>query len=38
MFDHVTIRVADRTASEAFYTAVLEPLGVETTYSDARFA
>ena len=38
MFDHVTIRVADRAASEAFYDTVLEPLGIETTYSDARFA
>ena len=38
VFDHVTIRVADRAASEAFYNTVLEPLGIETTYSDARFA
>jgi catechol 2,3-dioxygenase-like lactoylglutathione lyase family enzyme len=38
MFDHVTIRVADRAASEAFYTTVLEPLGIEATYRDARFA
>jgi catechol 2,3-dioxygenase-like lactoylglutathione lyase family enzyme len=38
VFDHVTIRVADRAASEAFYATVLEPLGIETTYSDARFA
>ena len=38
MFDHVTIRVADRAASEAFYNTVLEPLGIDTTYSDARFA
>ncbi len=38
MFDHVTIRVADRAASEAFYSTVLEPLGIDTTYSDARFA
>ncbi len=34
----MTIRVADRAPSEAFYTTVLEPLGIETTYSDARFA
>ena len=34
----MTIRVADRAASEAFYNTVLEPLGIETTYSDARFA
>ena len=38
MFDHVTIRVSDRAASEAFYDTVLEPLGIDTTYSDARFA
>jgi catechol 2,3-dioxygenase-like lactoylglutathione lyase family enzyme len=38
VFDHVTIRVSDRTASEAFYSTVLESLGVGTTYSDARFA
>jgi catechol 2,3-dioxygenase-like lactoylglutathione lyase family enzyme len=38
VFDHVTIRVSDRAASKAFYDTVLEPLGVETTYSDARFA
>jgi catechol 2,3-dioxygenase-like lactoylglutathione lyase family enzyme len=29
MFDHVTIRVADREASERFYDAVLAPLGLE---------
>ena len=28
MFDHVTIRVTDRAASERFYEAVLAPLGV----------
>jgi len=38
VFDHVTIRVADRAVSEAFYDTVLEPLGVESTYSGARFA
>jgi catechol 2,3-dioxygenase-like lactoylglutathione lyase family enzyme len=38
VFDHVTIRVSDRAASQAFYGAVLESLGVENTYSDARFA
>jgi catechol 2,3-dioxygenase-like lactoylglutathione lyase family enzyme len=32
MFDHVTIRVADRAASERFYAAVLITLGVETSY------
>jgi catechol 2,3-dioxygenase-like lactoylglutathione lyase family enzyme len=38
VFDHVTIRVSDREASERFYNAVLQTLGIETTYSDARFA
>ena len=38
MFDHVTIRVSDRAASEAFYTTVLLGLSFETMYSDARFA
>jgi catechol 2,3-dioxygenase-like lactoylglutathione lyase family enzyme len=33
VFDHVTIRVADRAASERFYTTVLAPLGIEQTYS-----
>jgi catechol 2,3-dioxygenase-like lactoylglutathione lyase family enzyme len=34
MFDHVTIRVSDREASEQFYETVLRTLGVEKTYSD----
>jgi catechol 2,3-dioxygenase-like lactoylglutathione lyase family enzyme len=38
VFDHVTIRVADRAASERFYDTVLQTLGIEDTYSDARFA
>jgi catechol 2,3-dioxygenase-like lactoylglutathione lyase family enzyme len=38
VFDHVTIRVTDRAASEAFYETVLEPLGVQATYSGASFA
>lgn len=38
MFDHVTIRVSDRAASERFYDTVLQTLGIEATYSDARFA
>jgi catechol 2,3-dioxygenase-like lactoylglutathione lyase family enzyme len=33
VFDHVTIRVADREASERFYTTVLETLGITQTYS-----
>jgi catechol 2,3-dioxygenase-like lactoylglutathione lyase family enzyme len=32
MFDHVTIRVGDRTASERFYDTVLRPLGIDRTY------
>jgi catechol 2,3-dioxygenase-like lactoylglutathione lyase family enzyme len=38
MFDHVTIRVADREASERFYDTVLQTLGIEAAYSDSRFA
>jgi catechol 2,3-dioxygenase-like lactoylglutathione lyase family enzyme len=38
VFDHVTIRVADRAVSEPFYEAVLRTLGVETTYSVGAFA
>jgi catechol 2,3-dioxygenase-like lactoylglutathione lyase family enzyme len=38
VFDHVTIRVSDRAASETFYTTVLLGLSFETMYSDARFA
>ena len=34
MFDHVTIRVSDREASERFYDLVLATLGIEKTYSD----
>jgi catechol 2,3-dioxygenase-like lactoylglutathione lyase family enzyme len=34
VFDHVTIRVSDRAASEAFYTTVLRTLGIETSYSE----
>jgi catechol 2,3-dioxygenase-like lactoylglutathione lyase family enzyme len=33
MFDHVTIRVSDREASERFYETVLRTLGIERTYS-----
>jgi catechol 2,3-dioxygenase-like lactoylglutathione lyase family enzyme len=38
MFDHVTIRVRDRSASERFYETVLAPLGIETTYSTKSFS
>jgi catechol 2,3-dioxygenase-like lactoylglutathione lyase family enzyme len=34
VFDHVTIRAADRTASERFYRTLLGPLGVEPTHAD----
>jgi catechol 2,3-dioxygenase-like lactoylglutathione lyase family enzyme len=33
MFDHITIRVSDREASERFYDTVLHTLGIEKTYS-----
>jgi catechol 2,3-dioxygenase-like lactoylglutathione lyase family enzyme len=38
MFDHVTIRVTDRAASERFYTTVLATLGIDTTFSSNAFA
>jgi catechol 2,3-dioxygenase-like lactoylglutathione lyase family enzyme len=38
VFDHVMIRVSDRAASERFYDTVLQALGIETTYTDGRFA
>jgi catechol 2,3-dioxygenase-like lactoylglutathione lyase family enzyme len=38
MFDHVTIRVSDRTASERFYESVLQTLGIEQTHRGAHFA
>jgi catechol 2,3-dioxygenase-like lactoylglutathione lyase family enzyme len=34
VFDHVTIRAADRESSERFYDTVLPTLGIERTYSD----
>jgi catechol 2,3-dioxygenase-like lactoylglutathione lyase family enzyme len=37
MFDHVTIRVADRSVSERFFETVLAPLGIDTTYSTRSF-
>jgi catechol 2,3-dioxygenase-like lactoylglutathione lyase family enzyme len=33
VFDHVTIRVSDREASESFYDTVLQTLGIEKTYA-----
>ena len=38
MFDHVTIRVSDREASEEFYETVLAAIGIEKTHSDEHFA
>jgi catechol 2,3-dioxygenase-like lactoylglutathione lyase family enzyme len=38
VFDHVTIRVADRAASERFYATVFAPLGIEQTHSDEQLA
>lgn len=37
MFDHVTIRASDRSASERFYDTVLRTLGVEKTYAGEDF-
>jgi len=38
MFDHVTIRASDRSASERFYDVVLPVVGLEKSYSDEHFA
>ena len=38
VFDHVTIRVSDREASERFYATVLRTLGIEATSSGEEFA
>jgi len=38
MFDHVTIRVADRAASERFYDAVLRPLAIDQSYRTNAFS
>ena len=37
MFDHVTIRVSDRDASERFYETVLRTIGIEKTAEEERF-
>jgi catechol 2,3-dioxygenase-like lactoylglutathione lyase family enzyme len=37
MFDHVTIRVADRSRAESFFESVLEPLGIDTSYRTKTF-
>src|SRR3954464_7202177 len=38
MFDHVTIRVRDRDASERFYDTVLAELGIDRTYRTRWFS
>jgi catechol 2,3-dioxygenase-like lactoylglutathione lyase family enzyme len=38
VFDHVTIRVSDREASERFYETVLRTLGIEQTFSGEPLA
>jgi catechol 2,3-dioxygenase-like lactoylglutathione lyase family enzyme len=38
VFDHVTIRVSDRAASERFYLTVLAAIGIEQTHSGEDFA
>ncbi len=38
MFDHVTIRVSDRSSSERFYNTVLAPLGIDESYRTASFS
>jgi catechol 2,3-dioxygenase-like lactoylglutathione lyase family enzyme len=37
MFDHVTVRVPDRAASERFFETVLRPLGIDTSYRTRAF-
>jgi len=37
LFDHVTIRVPDRGETERFFEAVLEPLGIDTSYRTKGF-
>jgi catechol 2,3-dioxygenase-like lactoylglutathione lyase family enzyme len=38
VFDHVTIRVSDRAASELFYDTVLRQLGIDETYRTGEFS
>jgi catechol 2,3-dioxygenase-like lactoylglutathione lyase family enzyme len=38
VFDHVTLRVSDRAASEDVYETILEALGIDKTYSTHAFA
>jgi catechol 2,3-dioxygenase-like lactoylglutathione lyase family enzyme len=37
VFDHVTIRVSDRGASERFYETMLSTLGIEKTHAEGAF-
>jgi catechol 2,3-dioxygenase-like lactoylglutathione lyase family enzyme len=37
MFDHVTVRVSDRAASERFYMTVLGAIGIDRTHSGGQF-
>src|SRR3954453_7065742 len=37
MFDHITIRVADRSTAEAFYETVLRTIGVERSGRDEQY-
>ncbi|MDX6448109.1 MAG: hypothetical protein QOH02_597 [Gaiellaceae bacterium] len=38
VFDHVTIRVSDRAATEPLYVTVLQVLGIEQSHSDEYYA
>jgi catechol 2,3-dioxygenase-like lactoylglutathione lyase family enzyme len=38
VFDHVTIRVSDRAASERFYLTVLGAIGIDRTHEGGQFA
>jgi catechol 2,3-dioxygenase-like lactoylglutathione lyase family enzyme len=38
MFDHVTIRVTDRAASERYYNTVLRPLAIDQSYRTNAFS
>lgn len=38
MFDHVMIRVSDRSASERFYNTVLNALGIDESYRTSTFS
>src|SRR5829696_3421487 len=37
VFDHVTLRVSNREASERFYETVLGTIGIDETYSGEQF-